>query len=240
MNEHIEKCIYNKLIKSIDQKFVFILDNGSDKSMPHPNTRIHLPINLKISGAFRYIWNKEISLNSEYFVTITSSAVLLDQNYKKSILESVHSLKGKKWSAIYSKIENVNGQHSVAVPDQIGVNDFVKNPMYAQPIFTIWNTEYINEIKHKKYGWYDTAYHHGQGATEDMRMYNLDTDWDEFTTPLIIIDWYRNNTFREGRGEHTQKEYFKANKREFNSRFQKKYKMTHHQVNEYLRKKRRK
>lgn len=239
MNNHIE-TIYQNLLKSIDSKFVYILDNGSDKSNPHPATRIQLPVNVKLSGAFRHIWDNEVHLQSEYFVTITSSAVLLDIDYKQSVIQSVKKLQNKKWSAIYSKIENVDGWVGVAIPEQIGVNNFIKNPMFAQPIFTIWNTKYISELKRKKHGWYDIAYHHGQGATEDMRMYNLDTGWDEFTTPLLSIDWYRNNTFREGRGEHSQREYFKHNKQEFNARFKEKFNMTHYQVNDFLRKNRRK
>jgi len=56
---------------------------------------------------------------------------------------------------------------------------------------------------------------------------------------LLSIDWYRNSTFREGRGEHTQKEYFKANKKEYFQRFKEKFNMTHHQINQYLKANRR-
>lgn len=239
MSEHTDK-MYRMLCRSMLEEDIYILDNGSDKESMHPRTRIPLPTNRKVSGAYRVIFDREINQRKSFFVTITTSATLLKQNYKKTIVKTTKSLKKEKWSAIYSKIENVDGWVDVAIPEQIGVDNFIKNPMFAQPIFTIWNTKYISELKRKKHGWYDIAYHHGQGATEDMRMYNLDTGWDEFTTPLLSIDWYRNSTFREGRGEHSQREYFKHNKQEFNARFKEKFNMTHHQVNDFLRKNRRK
>lgn len=231
--------MYCMLCRSMLEEDIYILDNGSDKEPMHSKTRIQLPTNKKVSGAYRTIFDREIKQGKPFFVTITTSAILLKQNYKKTIVKTTKSLIKEKWSAIYSKIENVDGWIDVFIPEQIGVDNFIKNPMFAQPIFTIWNTKYISELKSKKHGWYDVAYHHGQGATEDMRMYNLNTGWDEFTTPLLSIDWYRNSTFREGRGEHTQKEYFKANKKEYFQRFKEKFNMTHHQINQYLKANRR-
>ncbi len=235
MSAHTDK-IYNTLLDSMSADNIFILDNGSDKEPSHANTKIQLPNNVKVSGAYRHLYDIEINLDSKYFATITTSAILLQQDYNKKIIETVGALQDQKWSAIYSNIKNVDGWIEKNIPDQIDVTTFVKNPMYAQPIFTIWKTEYIKELRNQKHGWYDLAYHHGQGATEDMRMYNITSGWNEFTTPMLSIDWYRNSTFRENKGEHTQKEYWRANKREYFSRFKEKFNMTHPQINNHLNK----
>lgn len=239
MNDQIDQN-YKILLKSFSKNNLHILDNGSDKKSPHKSTSIFLKENIKISGAFRYIWDREIKNNSNIVVTITSSATLLDEDYYKNVLKSISEQKNDNWSAIYCNIKSVDSTMQENIPEQIGISEWIKNPQRAQPIFTIWNVEYLKEIKSKKYGWYDLSYEEGQGATEDMRMYNLSTVWNEWCSPYINVHWYRNNTFREGMGEYSLREYFNKNKEQFNERFKEKYNMNHKEITNYLRTNKRK
>ena len=83
---------YEKLKKYIPQKNILILDNGSDKITPHKETKILLKENIKVSGAFRHIWDKEIAAKTKYVVTITSSATLLNYDYASAIKNDIKEM----------------------------------------------------------------------------------------------------------------------------------------------------
>jgi len=233
MPEAVHK-IYTALEKSIPTNKIHVLDNGSDSNLIYSNTSIRIPVNKKVSGAYRHIFNKAIEEDVKFIVTITTSAILLDLNYLKGIHKTIKSRSNSKWSAIYGNINNIDSDMKESISDQIQVKDWVINPFHAQPLLTIWNVEYLKEIKQLKHGWFDEHYVNGQGATEDMRMYNLTSGWNEWTTQYITIDWWRNSTHRYGRAGVEAKEYYKNNKREYNQRFKSKFNMTKAQVESHL------
>lgn len=227
--------LYYCLSKSIKDNDIYILDNGSDKMPPHTRTKIFIEKNIKVSGAFRKIFDFSIENDIQNVIVITTSAILVeDENYHMKIVESLKYLSEKKWSTIYSNILSTINSEIRNIPHQVDVDNWICNPAEAQPIMTIWNLDYIKEIKNLNHSWYNRAYVYGWGAAYDGRMYNITSGWQEWTSPHIKIGWNTNITYKSNMGEISLLDYQSINKVEEETEFRRKFNLSAKKIKKFV------
>lgn len=233
--ERTEK-IFLSLKNSIPETDILILDNGSNLNNPHYKTNFFIEKNLKVTGAYRYIFNYCLNKNINNPIIITTSAILLEnENYNEAVEKSLSELSTRKWAVIYSSINSVLGKSNVFIDHQFQISNWIINPIEPQPIFSIWNLEYVNEIKKMQHGWFNENYTYGWGAIDDYQMYNIYSEWNEYVSPYLIVDWYVNSVYVEEKDLISKSKYYNENKLEMEREFKRKFNLSPKKVKKFLR-----